>query len=79
MRQLGAERFIGPCVIGSLALGPGEAQQACLAEGEALLAKDAIGRDHFQFRRLAVGAAIARGDRAEARRHAEALACFSRE
>ncbi|MFV0384978.1 AAA family ATPase [Paracoccus sp. (in: a-proteobacteria)] len=78
LRQLGIQQFIGPWVVGSLALalGAGDRQNALLAEGETLLATGAIGHNHYQFRRLAIEAAIARKDPATARHHAAALADF---
>ena len=48
--------FAGPCLFGLLALlePSRDAQDAALAEGEALLARGAVGHNHFWFRRYAM-------------------------
>lgn len=77
--DVGAERFIGPWVMGSLALalGPGFRQNALHRDAETLLMSGAVGHNHLQFRRLAIDAAIEASDPASARDHAEKLAKYS--
>ena len=79
MRSAHAQRFIGPWVLGSLALaiGPGARQAALLEEAETLLASGAIGHNHFQFRRLAIDAAIAAQNPQAARSQAQMLEAFT--
>jgi tetratricopeptide (TPR) repeat protein len=67
--------FAGPILFGLLALlerSPAE-QAAALAAGEALLAKGAVGHNHFWFRRYAVEAALHAEEWDEADAHADAL------
>jgi class 3 adenylate cyclase len=68
--------FAGPLLFGLLALlerGPAE-QAAALAAGEALLAKGAVGHNHFWFRKYAIEQALNARDWDAADRHAGALA-----
>jgi tetratricopeptide (TPR) repeat protein len=67
--------FVGPILFGLLAIlerGPA-AQETALAAGESLLAKGAVGHNHFWFRRYAIERALFAGDWDAADRHAEAL------
>jgi class 3 adenylate cyclase/tetratricopeptide (TPR) repeat protein len=52
--------FVGPILFGLLALiePSRDAQDAALVEGEALLAKGAVGHNHFWFRRYAIERAL---------------------
>jgi class 3 adenylate cyclase/tetratricopeptide (TPR) repeat protein len=67
--------FIGPAIQGLIALTAEarEERSAALAAGEALLAKGAVGHNHFWFRRYAIERALLDEDWAEAERQAEAL------
>ncbi len=67
--------FVGPIVFGLLALveQKPEAQEAALAAGESLLAKGAVGHNHFWFRRYAIERALHAEDWDAAERHANAL------
>jgi len=68
--------FAGPILFGLLALlerHPGE-QAAALAAGEGLLAKGAVGHNHFWFRKYAIEQALNARDWDVADRHASALA-----
>lgn len=80
MYETGVERFIGPWLLGSLALslGPGERQRDLHAEAEKLLTSGAVGHNHYQFRRLAIDAAIEAGDRPQAAHQAAALENYTR-
>ncbi len=67
--------FVGPLIHGLLALAEDdpEQQRAELADGEALLAKGAVGHNHFWFRRYAIERALLDEDWDEAERQADAL------
>jgi tetratricopeptide (TPR) repeat protein len=67
--------FIGPAIQGLIALTAetGEERSAALAAGEALLAKDAVGHNHFWFRRYAIERALFDEDWDEAEKQADAL------
>lgn len=80
MYEAGVERFIGPWLLGSLALsiGPGKRQRDLQEEAEDLLRSGAVGHNHYQFRRLAIDAAIEAGDQAQAARQADALEAYTR-
>ncbi len=67
--------FAGPLILGLLALAEDtrEAREAALAAGEALLAKGAVGHNHFLFRRCAIESALLLEDWDEAERQADAL------
>jgi class 3 adenylate cyclase/tetratricopeptide (TPR) repeat protein len=67
--------FAGPIIHGLLALAEGrlEDQEAALAAGEALLAKGAVGHNHFWFRRYAIERALLIGDWNEVDRQADLL------
>ena len=68
--------FAGPNLYGLLGLIETErsAREAALAAGEALLAKGAVGHNHFGFRRFAIEAALQAEAWDEAEAHADALA-----
>ena len=80
MYEAGVERFIGPWLLGSLALclGPGERQRALHDQAETLLETGAVGHNHYQFRRLAIDAAIEANDRTLASDQAAALERYTR-
>jgi tetratricopeptide (TPR) repeat protein len=67
--------FVGPLIHGLLALAEDdpEQQRAELAAGEALLAKGAVGHNHFWFRRYAIERALLDDDWDEAERQGDAL------
>jgi tetratricopeptide (TPR) repeat protein len=67
--------FVGPLIHGLLALAADtpEEGEAALAAGEALLAKGAVGHNHFWFRRYAIERALLLKDWDEAERQADAL------
>ena len=67
--------FIGPAIQGLIALSAEarEERSAALAAGEAVLAKGAVGHNHFWFRRYAIERALLDEDWDEVERHAEAL------
>jgi class 3 adenylate cyclase/tetratricopeptide (TPR) repeat protein len=67
--------FIGPAIQGLIALSAEvrEERSAALAAGEAVLAKGAVGHNHFWFRRYAVERALLDEDWDGVERHAEAL------
>jgi hypothetical protein len=67
--------FVGPILFGLLALAEPSpaAQETALSAGESLLAKGAVGHNHFWFRRYAIEWALRAGDWNAANRHAEAL------
>jgi tetratricopeptide (TPR) repeat protein len=78
-RQAGTEYF-GPSALGFLAQAAqdDETRRNALAEGEALLAGNAIGHNHLNFRQHAIDACLEAGRWDEARRHADALEEFAR-
>jgi class 3 adenylate cyclase/tetratricopeptide (TPR) repeat protein len=67
--------FVGPMLFGLSALTEPtlEAQEAALEAGESLLAKGAVGHNHFWFRRYAIEHALRILDWDAAERHAKAL------
>jgi class 3 adenylate cyclase/tetratricopeptide (TPR) repeat protein len=67
--------FVGPILFGLLAIvEPSPAgQEAAISAGESLLAKGAVGHNHFWFRRYAIERALCGRDWDAADRHAEAL------
>jgi class 3 adenylate cyclase/tetratricopeptide (TPR) repeat protein len=67
--------FVGPILFGLLALAEPSpaAQETALSAGESLLAKGAVGHNHFWFRRYAIEWALCAGDWDAADRHAEAI------
>jgi tetratricopeptide (TPR) repeat protein len=67
--------FVGPALFGLSALTERtpEAQEAALVAGESLLAKGAVGHNHFPFRRYAIEHALRVLDWDAAERHSEAL------
>ena len=67
--------FCGPCLYGLLGLVETgrPARQAAFAAGEALLAKGAVGHNHFFFRRYAIEAALQWGAGDVADAQADAL------
>jgi class 3 adenylate cyclase/tetratricopeptide (TPR) repeat protein len=67
--------FIGPAIQGLIALTAEarEERSAALAAGEAMLARGAVGHNHFWFRRHAIERALLDEDWDEAERQADAL------
>jgi tetratricopeptide (TPR) repeat protein len=78
-RRSGTEYF-GPSAIGFLAQAArdDETRRSALAEGEALLATNAVAHNHLNFRQHAIDACLEAGRWDEARRHAAALEDFVR-
>jgi class 3 adenylate cyclase len=68
--------FVGPLLYGLLGLIETErsGREAALSAGEALLAKGAVGHNHFWFRRYAIEAALQAGEWDAVDAHADALA-----
>jgi class 3 adenylate cyclase/tetratricopeptide (TPR) repeat protein len=68
--------FVGPILYGLLGLIEAErsAREAALSAGEALLAKGAVGHNHFWFRRYAIEAALQTEEWDEADAQADSLA-----
>ncbi|MBV8108835.1 MAG: hypothetical protein JO012_03625, partial [Hyphomicrobiales bacterium] len=65
--------FVGPVLYGLLGLIESDrtARDAALAAGEALLARGAVGHNHFWFRRYAIEAALEAEEWDEAEGHAD--------
>jgi hypothetical protein len=76
-----ARTYCGPWCLGIQALHTTNAERAreLLAQGEALLAEGCVSHNHLEFRRAAMEHSLRRGDVREARRHAAALADYTRE
>jgi class 3 adenylate cyclase/tetratricopeptide (TPR) repeat protein len=72
--------FLGPWVLGTLALVANDAEEswAALAEGEQLLAGDCVGHNHYAFYPNAMEVAIRYGDWDALERFASALDAYSR-
>jgi len=79
LHEVGAESFIGPWVLSTVALTtPDEARRRdVLAEGEALLAKGCVGHNYFRFYRNASQACLNSEKWDEALRYADALAGYT--
>ena len=78
-REVGMD-YMGPIFLGTLALAADDpaVRAAALAEGDALLAVNAVAHNHFLFRRDAIEACLASGDYDGAQRQARALDDFAR-
>ncbi|MGQ0429920.1 MAG: BTAD domain-containing putative transcriptional regulator [Gammaproteobacteria bacterium] len=76
-----AATYCGPWCLGVQALFTPNADRAreLLAQGEALLARGCVSHNHLEFRRLAIEFSLRHADWREARRHARALADYTRE
>jgi tetratricopeptide (TPR) repeat protein len=72
--------YFGPSALGFLARAAEDDQtrQNALAEGEALLAGNAVSHNHLNFRKDAIDACLSAGEWDEAIRHAAALEDFAR-
>lgn len=79
LREVGAETFIGPWVMSTVALTTPDAarRHAVLAEAEGLLAKGCVGHNYFRFYRNAMQACLNAGEHAEAARLADALEAYA--
>ncbi|MEM1352328.1 MAG: AAA family ATPase, partial [Pseudomonadota bacterium] len=79
VREFGAESFIGPWVMSTVALSTSDPKRrhAVLAEGEALLAKGCVGHNYFRFYRNAMQACLNADELDEAERFADALADYT--
>ncbi|MBX3702330.1 MAG: AAA family ATPase [Steroidobacteraceae bacterium] len=75
-----APTYCGPLCLGIQALFTPNVERAreFLAAGEALLARGCVSHNHLEFRRLAIEFCLRHGDFREARRHAAALADYTR-
>jgi len=76
-----ARTYCGPWCLGVQALHTPNVERAreLLAQGEALLADGCVSHNHLEYRRLAIEFALRRGDFREARRHAQALANYTKD
>ena len=79
-REGNAMRFIGPEILGFLALinGDAVARQSALAEGEELLRQGSVGHSYFRFYRQAMDVCLNTGEWAEVERYASALEDYTR-
>lgn len=75
-----APTYCGPWSLATQALFTPNAERAreLLAQGEALLARGCVSHSHLEFRRLAIEFCLRHADWREARRHAAALADYTR-
>ena len=71
--------FIGPMILGILALAANDPQvrSDALAEGEALLAAGSVSHNHLHFRRDAIDACLDAGDWSGAELHSTALETYT--
>jgi len=76
-----ARTYCGPWCLGIQALHTPNVERAreLLAQGEAMLAQGCVSHNHLEFRRAAMEYWLRRGDVRETRRHAAALADYTRE
>jgi len=76
-----ARTYCGPWCLGIQALHTPNVERAreLLAQGEAMLAEGCVSHNHLEFRRAAMEYWLRRGDVRETRRHAAALADYTRE
>ncbi len=76
-----ARTYCGPWCLGIQALHTPNAERAreILAQGEALLAGGCVSHNYLEFRRAAIEFSLRHGDVREARRHAAALAEYTRD
>ncbi|RKH63783.1 adenylate/guanylate cyclase domain-containing protein [Corallococcus sp. AB049A] len=75
-----AASFIGPWLLGTLALATDDAEQRrqALTEGERLLASGCVSHNHYRLHQAGMEACLAAGETAEALRHAASLEAFTR-
>lgn len=80
VRQGSAMAFIGPWLLGSIALATDDPEQrrASLAEGEEVLANGCVGHNHYRFYQAAMEAMLEAQDWSEAGRYADALEAYTR-
>jgi class 3 adenylate cyclase/tetratricopeptide (TPR) repeat protein len=80
MESAGLEGFLGaPLTVGEALVAPdAETARRSLAEGEAMLARGALGHCHYWFRRDAIDVALALDDEALALAHCDALEDYAR-
>jgi len=76
-----ARTYCGPWALASLAVAIDDPQRACelLDEGERWLADGCVSHNCFEFCRHAIEVSLRCGDRARARRHADALEAYTRD
>jgi hypothetical protein len=76
-----ARTYCGAWCLGVQALHTPNAERAreLLAQGETLLAAGCVSHNHLEFRRVAMEYWLRRGDIRETRRHASALAAYTRD
>lgn len=79
LRDLGAETFIGPWVMSTVALTTPDPSRRSeiLAEAESLLSRGCVGHNYFRFYRNAMQACLNVGEYEEAGRFADALAAYT--
>jgi hypothetical protein len=75
-----APTYCGPWSLATQALFTANLERAreLLAQGEALLGRGCVSHNHLEFRRLAIEFCLRHADWREARRHAAALAGYTR-
>jgi DNA-binding SARP family transcriptional activator len=76
-----AATYCGPWALAALACASGDTTRgrALLEEGEQLLSRGSVSHNHFEFRMLAIEFLLAARDWRAVRRHAAALAAYTRE
>jgi class 3 adenylate cyclase/tetratricopeptide (TPR) repeat protein len=81
LRELGAMSFVGPWLLSTVARTTSDPlrRREALAEGEAFLAKGAVGHNYYRFYRYAIDACAAAGEWSEVRRYADHLAEYTGE
>ena len=79
VRELGMERFIGPWLMGTLALVDPDSRADALAEGQQMLEQGAVGHNHFHFHMLGIEACLDSGDLDGVEWHADALDAYTTE
>ena len=80
VRDGSAMAFIGPWLLGSIALATDDPsrRRAALSEGEEVLASGCVGHNHYRFYQAAMEATLEAEDWGEAARYADALEAYTR-
>ena len=79
-REGGGMNFIGPWLLGTIALATDDPDRrsAAVAEGEQLLECDCVGHNHYRFHQAVIEAALSAHDWDEVCRHIKALETYTR-